>query len=52
MRYHCDICGYIYDEERGEPEGKIPPGTPWDEVPDDWVCPECGATKASFSALE
>lgn len=51
-RYLCDICGYIYDEEVGDPEGGLAPGTRFEDIPDDWVCPECGATKASFIPLE
>jgi len=51
-RYLCDICGYIYDEELGDPEGGLPPGTRVKDIPDDWVCPECGATRAAFIPLE
>ena len=51
-RYLCDVCGYIYDESIGDPEGGIPPGTPFEDIPDDWVCPECGATKAAFLPTE
>ena len=47
--YVCSICGYIYDEAKGEPESGIPAGTSWEDVPDDWVCPLCGATKGEFS---
>ena len=51
-RYLCDVCGYIYDEAEGDPDGGIPPGTPFEDIPDDWVCPECGATKAAFLPSE
>ena len=51
-RYLCDVCGYIYDEAKGDPDGGIPPGTPFGDIPDDWVCPECGATKAAFLPTE
>jgi len=51
-RYLCDVCGYVYDEAVGDPEGGIAPGTPWEDIPDDWVCPECGANKAAFILLE
>jgi rubredoxin len=51
-RYLCDICGYIYDEEVGDPEGGLAPGTRFEDIPDDWVCPECGATKGAFIPLE
>lgn len=52
MRYLCGVCDYIYDEALGDPDGGIPPGTPYADIPDDWVCPECGATKASFTSVE
>jgi rubredoxin len=44
----CLICGWVYYEDEGCPEEGIAPGTAWDDVPDDWVCPECGATKDDF----
>lgn len=47
-KYVCPICGYIYDEAAGRPEEGIAPGTPWQALPDDWVCPLCGAPKAVF----
>lgn len=50
-RYECDVCNYIYDPEVGDPDGGIAPGTPWEAVPDDWVCPVCGAGKADFSVV-
>ncbi|HSQ07531.1 MAG TPA: rubredoxin, partial [Chromatiaceae bacterium] len=48
-RYVCATCAYVYDPEVGDPDGGIAPGTPWDAVPDDWVCPICGAGKGAFS---
>lgn len=51
-KYVCDICGYVYDPETGDPGNDVAPGTAWENVPDDWVCPECGAGKDSFSAEE
>lgn len=48
----CLICGLIYDEEAGWPEEGIPAGTPWDKVPMNWVCPECGARKSDFEMME
>jgi rubredoxin len=51
-RYLCEICGFIYDESVGIPEEGIAPGTPFAEIPDDWVCSDCGATKASFILIE
>ena len=51
-QYLCDVCGYIYDAAKGDPDGGIAPGTPWEDIPDDWVCPECGATRAAFLLKE
>ena len=50
--YQCRICGYIYDEREGDPDGDIPPNTKWEELPDDWRCPICGAEKSEFEKLE
>ena len=47
-KYVCSVCGYIYDEATGIPEAGIAPGTKWEDLPEDWVCPLCGATKAEF----
>jgi rubredoxin len=51
-QYECVVCGYIYDEEEGIPEEGIPPGTPFDDLPDDWVCPLCGASKSEFELID
>lgn len=51
-KWECLVCGYIYDPAAGDPEGGIPPGTPFEELPDDWVCPECGAEKEMFEKVE
>ena len=51
-KYRCTVCGYIYDPELGDPDGGIAPGTPFEEIPDDWVCPVCGAAKSDFEKLE
>lgn len=48
-KYECDLCGYIYDEAAGDPEHDIAPGTKWEDLPADWVCPLCGAEKSDFS---
>ena len=45
-------CGYIYNPKRGDKKGKIPPGTPFEELPDDWKCPVCGAGKHMFKEIE
>ncbi|MDY5930824.1 MAG: rubredoxin [Candidatus Ornithospirochaeta sp.] len=52
MKYICNLCGYIYDEEAGAPDEGIAPGTKWEDVPADWVCPLCGAGKDDFSPAE
>ena len=48
-KYVCDVCGWVYDPAVGDPENNVPPGTAFEDLPDDWVCPECGATKDQFS---
>ena len=47
-KYECTVCGYVYDPAKGDPDGGIAPGTKWEDIPDDWVCPLCGAGKDSF----
>ena len=49
-KYVCSICGYVYDESAGDPENDIAPGTKWEDLPDGWVCPLCGADKEQFEA--
>ncbi len=51
-KYVCMICGYIYDEEEGDPDEGIEPGTKWSEVPETWFCPDCGASKDDFEMME
>jgi len=51
-RYICDVCAYIYDPEKGDPGNGVPPGTAFEELPDDWVCPLCGVEKSQFSVVE
>lgn len=48
----CLICGWIYDEEQGAPDEGIAPGTPWEQVPMNWTCPECGARKEDFEMVQ
>ena len=50
-KYECIVCGYIYDPEVGDPTGGIEPGTPFEQVPDTWVCPTCGVDKSQFKAV-
>jgi len=51
-RYECTLCGYIYDPQFGDPDNDIPAGTAFEDLPDDWVCPECGAGKEDFTPAE
>lgn len=51
VRWFCEPCGFIYDPEEGDPDSGIEPGTPFEDIPDDWMCPICGATKSDFRAL-
>ncbi|MBF13219.1 MAG: rubredoxin [Legionellales bacterium] len=50
-KYLCIICGFVYDERIGWPDSDIPPGTRWQDVPDDWACPDCGVMKDDFDML-
>jgi rubredoxin/flavin reductase (DIM6/NTAB) family NADH-FMN oxidoreductase RutF len=50
-KYKCNVCGYIYDPEKGDPDGGIKPGTKFEEIPDDWTCPVCGAEKSQFTVI-
>jgi len=50
-KWQCKICGYIYDPEKGDPDGNIPPDTPFEKLPDTWVCPACGAEKDMFEKV-
>lgn len=47
-KYVCQVCGYVYDPEEGDPGNGIAPGTPFEDLPADWVCPMCGAAKDEF----
>jgi flavin reductase (DIM6/NTAB) family NADH-FMN oxidoreductase RutF/rubredoxin len=51
-KYRCTVCGYIYDPELGDPDGGIAPGTSFEDIPDDWECPVCGAAKSEFEKVE
>lgn len=50
-KWECSVCGYIYDPALGDPDGGIAPGTPFEQIPDNWVCPSCGASKDMFVKL-
>ncbi|OIP96879.1 rubredoxin [Candidatus Wirthbacteria bacterium CG2_30_54_11] len=51
QKYQCEPCGYIYDPEKGDADGGIAPGTAFESIPDDWMCPVCGATKDMFKLM-
>jgi rubredoxin len=50
-QWECLVCGYVYDPAEGDPDSGIEPGTPFEALPDDWVCPDCGAGKDMFEKL-
>jgi len=50
-RYRCTVCGYIYEPQLGDPDNGINPGTAFEDLPDSWVCPECGVGKDMFERL-
>ncbi len=50
-KYKCLICGYIYDPALGDPDRGVKPGTAFEALPGDWVCPECGAPKSEFEKI-
>jgi rubredoxin len=50
-KYECTVCGWIYDPDVGDPDGGIKPGTPFESIPDSWVCPVCGVDKTQFKKL-
>lgn len=51
-KWECTLCGYIYDPAVGDPDNDIPPGTVFEDLPEEWVCPVCGASKSDFRRLE
>jgi len=51
-KYKCTVCGYIYDPELGDPDSGVAPGTPFEEIPDDWLCPVCGVGKSEFERID
>lgn len=50
-KYRCTVCGYIYDPEKGDPDHGVSAGTPFEELPDDWHCPDCGVDKSKFEKI-
>lgn len=51
-KWRCVVCEYVYDPAEGDPENKIPPGTSFEDLPDDWECPVCGAGKGEFEKVQ
>lgn len=51
-QWSCELCGFVYDENAGMPNEGIAPGTPWEQVPEDWTCPDCSAPKSDFTPVE
>jgi rubredoxin len=51
-KYRCVVCGYIYDPAKGDPDNGVAPGTAFEDISDDWVCPECGVGKDDFEVVE
>lgn len=52
QKYRCTVCGYVYDPEAGDPDSGINPGTSFESLPDNWVCPVCGAPKDAFEKTD
>ena len=52
QKWACMACDYVYDPELGDPDNGVPPGTPFEEIPDDWKCPDCGVDKELFEPVE
>jgi rubredoxin len=51
QKWQCSVCGYIYDPEQGDPDNGINPGTSFEDLPEDWTCPVCGASKDQFEKM-
>jgi rubredoxin len=51
-KYRCTLCDYIYDPAKGDPDNGVAPGTPWEKLPANWVCPDCGADKDAFEPVD
>ena len=51
QKWECIACGYVYDETVSDPDGGIPSGTRWEDIPDDWTCPDCGVSKADLTMV-
>jgi rubredoxin len=51
-KWECQVCGYIYDPDVGDPDNGVEAGTSFEDIPEDWVCPQCGASKDEFEAVK
>jgi rubredoxin len=51
-KYQCKVCGHVYDPAEGDPAAGVPPGTAFEDLPADWICPDCGAAKGEFEPME
>ena len=51
-KFECIVCGWVYDEELGDPDSGVPAGTAWEDVPDEWLCPDCGVDTTDFMLVE
>jgi rubredoxin len=51
-RWICRVCGFIYDPEIGDEDSGIPPGTPFEDIPENWYCPDCGVSKSDFEPYD
>lgn len=51
-KWECQVCGFIYDEAEGLPDEGIAPGTRWEDIDEDWACPDCGSLKSEFQMVE
>ena len=52
QKYQCTVCSYVYDPEEGDPDNGVEPGTAFEDIPDDWTCPECGVSKDLFEPID
>lgn len=50
-KWQCKVCNYIYDPVKGDPDNNIPPNTPFESLPEDWICPDCGVSKEEFEKI-
>ena len=51
-KFKCDVCGHIYDPIEGDPDGGIAPGTPFEDIQKEWICPICGVPKSEYSPMD